>query len=80
MYTTSLHLVVSAYLILATKLPILGIILYSKGINPRSLIGTIGTHLQRDAPRWCKEVVYVGIQARSVLVATKSNHTKSGRI
>ena len=40
-------------LILATKLPILGIILYRKGRNPRSLIGAIGTHLQRDAPRWC---------------------------
>ena len=37
-------------LILATKL---GMILYRKGINPRNLIGTIGTHLQRDAPRWC---------------------------
>ena len=30
-------------LILAIKLPILGIILYRKGINPRSLIGTIGS-------------------------------------
>jgi len=40
-------------LILATKLPILGIILYRKGINPRCLIGTISTHLQRDAPGWC---------------------------
>ena len=38
-------------LILATKLPILGIILYRKGINPRSLIGTIGTHLQRGGVR-----------------------------
>ena len=40
-------------LILAAKLPILSIILYRKGINLRSLIGMIGTHLQRDAPRWC---------------------------
>jgi hypothetical protein len=50
------HLITSrckCLLILATKLPILGIILYRKGINPRGLIGTIGTHLQRDAPRWC---------------------------
>ena len=34
-------------------LPILGITLYKKGIIPRSLIGTINTHLQRDAKRWC---------------------------
>ena len=35
-------------------LPILGIILYIKGIIPRSLVGTINTHLQWDAKRWCK--------------------------
>src|SRR5882757_4371765 len=44
-------------LILATKLSILGIILYRKGINPHCVIRTTGTHLQRDAPRWCKIII-----------------------
>ena len=37
-------------------IPILGIILYRKGIIPRSLIRTINTHLQRDASRPVSEL------------------------
>lgn len=36
-------------------IPILGIILYRKGIIPRSLIRTVNTHFQRDASRPASE-------------------------
>jgi len=64
-------------LILATKLPILGIILYRKGINPRSLISTIGTHFQRDAPRWCK--INLGPSNPCVCILAKQVPVSSAR-